>query len=361
MTDIFASSYIKKLTKHIVKNNSAVFENRDGLQFTGNVTISDDSGNNNTVVNIPTTDLSGYIPNTRKINNKGLSADISLTGSDIGLSNITNDAQVKKITSSVDNNLVSWNGINGDTPKDSGILATNVVTKDDIQTLTQKTLTSPIISTIINTGTITIPTTTGTLALNSNPANINPSATNTYTLGTSALCWKEEYINSIYSASGTPLKLGVNGTTYASVNTTGLTVTTSGYGNALIDTSNIPTGTTRTLKVPNKDGAIALGTIYKGTVTIGDVGGTSGSLPVSGDIISATATNSSGIDIAISHPSLSANAIYNITIENLGSEVLANDITQTVFTRISTSQIRVFFEETSTSSQNVKLNIMIFD
>ena len=101
--------------------------------------------------------------------------------------------------------------------------------------------------------------------------------------------------------------------------------------------------------------------IYKGTVTIGDVGGTSGVLPTSGDITSASATASPTIDITINHPSVSANAIYNITIENMGNELYANDITQVEFTRISTSQIRVYFEETSSSVQNIKLNIMIFD
>jgi len=194
MTDIFASGYLKKLTKHIVKNNSAVFENRDGLQFTGNVTISDDSGNNNTIVNIPTTDI--------------FTGATSSTNGQIGL--------------------------------------------------------------------VPMPT-----------------------LGKQ---------NSILKGNGT-------------------------WGMS----------------------------IYKGTITIGDVGGTSGSLPVSGDIISATAINGSAIDITISHPSVSANAIYNITIENIGNELYANDISQTVFTRISASQIRVYFEEISTSSQNIKLNIVIFD
>jgi Rieske Fe-S protein len=101
--------------------------------------------------------------------------------------------------------------------------------------------------------------------------------------------------------------------------------------------------------------------IYKGTVSIGDVGGTSGNLPVSGDIISATTTTGSAVSITINHPSVSANAIYNITTENISNQLYANDITQTVFTRISNNQIRVYYEETSTSVQGIKLNIMIYD
>ena len=42
-----------------------------------------------------------------------------------------------------------------------------VVGTTDTQTLTNKTLTSPVISTISNTGTLTLPTSTGTIALTS--------------------------------------------------------------------------------------------------------------------------------------------------------------------------------------------------
>jgi hypothetical protein len=170
---------------------------------------------------------------------------------------------------------------------------------------------------------------------------------------------------------------------------------------AQFEASGITTGNIRTLTIPDKDGIIALtndiktmtgasstvngqgglvpqplvgkqnsilkgdGTwgmsIYKGTVSIGDVGGTSGNLPVSGDIISASITTGSAVSITINHPSVSSNAIYNITTENTGNQLYANDITQTVFTRISNSQIRVYYEETSTSVQTIKLNIVIFD
>lgn len=53
-----------------------------------------------------------------------------------------------------------------------------VATLTGTQTLTNKTLTSPVISTIVNTGTITVPTTTGTLALVSQITGTN-SGTNT--------------------------------------------------------------------------------------------------------------------------------------------------------------------------------------
>lgn len=59
----------------------------------------------------------------------------------------------------------------------------NVVTETATQTLSNKTLTSPVISTITNTGTLTLPTSTGTLALTTDiPAGVvTESATQTLT------------------------------------------------------------------------------------------------------------------------------------------------------------------------------------
>jgi hypothetical protein len=54
------------------------------------------------------------------------------------------------------------------------------VDKTTAQTLTNKTLTSPVISTISNTGTLTLPTTTGTVALTSD-ITVTDSSTTTLT------------------------------------------------------------------------------------------------------------------------------------------------------------------------------------
>ena len=63
---------------------------------------------------------------------KGLAAlayKASLGASDVGLGNVTNNAQVKKISSSVTNNLVTWGGTDGATVADSGIAKGSVTTK----------------------------------------------------------------------------------------------------------------------------------------------------------------------------------------------------------------------------------------
>ena len=73
-----------------------------------------------------------------------------------------------------------------------------IVGTTDSQTLTNKTLTSPVISSISNTGTITVPTTTGTLALTSQVIN------NTLTTTTGDMIYA--------SGSNTPARLAI-GTT----------------------------------------------------------------------------------------------------------------------------------------------------
>jgi hypothetical protein len=62
----------------------------------------------------------------------------------------------------------------------------NVVTTSSTDTLTNKTLTSPVISSISNTGTLTLPTTTGTIALTSD-ITVTASSTTTLTNKTVAL------------------------------------------------------------------------------------------------------------------------------------------------------------------------------
>lgn len=65
--------------------------------------------------------------------------------------------------SSVSGNLASYSGTSGTILLDSGIATTSVVTTSGSQTLANKTLTLPIISSISNTGTLTLPTTADTL------------------------------------------------------------------------------------------------------------------------------------------------------------------------------------------------------
>ena len=79
--------------------------------------------------------------------------------------------------------VVAGTGLSGGSTSGSATLAIDtsvVVDKTTAQTLTNKTLTTPIISSISNTGTLTLPTSTGTIALTSD-ITVTDSSTTTLT------------------------------------------------------------------------------------------------------------------------------------------------------------------------------------
>lgn len=113
----------------------------------------------------------------------------SVTQTQVGLGNVTNNAQVKKVASSTDNAIMRWDGTTGDLPLDS--LATisdtgtvNIPTgqnyningvnlKDVSETLTNKTLTSPVLNTeVTGTGITTTGEVNKLLKINSNGTTV---------------------------------------------------------------------------------------------------------------------------------------------------------------------------------------------
>ena len=82
------------------------------------------------------------IPTSRAIasalSTKANTTDIPTTGADIGLGNVTNNAQVKKISSSVSGDIVTWNATTGDTVADSGKSFETTMTSSDTKVPTSK-------------------------------------------------------------------------------------------------------------------------------------------------------------------------------------------------------------------------------
>jgi hypothetical protein len=78
--------------------------------------------------------------------------------------------------------ITAGTGLSGGTITSTGTIAidSTVATLTGSQTLTNKTLTAPVISTIANTGTLTLPTATGTIALTSD-ITVTPTSTTTFT------------------------------------------------------------------------------------------------------------------------------------------------------------------------------------
>ncbi len=64
--------------------------------------------------------------------------DITVGKADVELGNVTNDAQVKKISSSTSGDIVTWSGTSGDTVADSGVSIETSITDSDLKIPTSK-------------------------------------------------------------------------------------------------------------------------------------------------------------------------------------------------------------------------------
>jgi hypothetical protein len=126
----------------------------------------------------------------------------------------------------------------------------NVVTETATQTLSNKTLTTPIISSISNTGTLTLPTSTGTLALTS---DITVTDTSTSTLSNKTLT-APKFADLGFIADANGNELIILDTVASAVNEVTL--------------ANAATGGTPTLTASGGDTDISLDLVAKGTGTV---------------------------------------------------------------------------------------------
>jgi hypothetical protein len=126
----------------------------------------------------------------------------------------------------------------------------NVVTTSSTDTLTNKTLTTPIISSISNTGTLTLPTTTGTVALTS---DITVTDTSTNTLSNKTLT-APKFADLGFIADANGNELIILDTVASAVNEVTL--------------ANAATGGTPTLTASGGDTNISLDLVAKGTGTV---------------------------------------------------------------------------------------------
>lgn len=106
----------------------------------------------------------------------------------------SNTGDVTGPASSTSANIVTFNGTTGKVIQDSGkaLPSGTIVGTSDSQTLTNKTLTSPVISTISNTGALTLPTSTDTLV---GRATTDTLTNKTIEAGTFTSGYTEETVN----------------------------------------------------------------------------------------------------------------------------------------------------------------------
>jgi hypothetical protein len=147
---------------------------------------------------------------------------------------------------------------------------------DSVQTLTNKTLTSPVISTITNTGTLTLPTSTDTL--------VGKATTDVFT-------------NKTFDTAGTGNVLKINGTTVSAVTGSGSVVlatspslTTPSLGVATATSINglaISTST-GTLTIANGS---TLATSGANSITLTSTGATNVTLPTTGTLVNTAVSS----------------------------------------------------------------------
>jgi hypothetical protein len=120
-------------------------------------------------------------------------------------------AYILGVTGDIDG-VTAGTGLSGGGTSGTVTLSINTAVTADLstaQTLTNKTLTSPIISSISNTGTLTLPTTTGTVALTSD-ITVTPTSSNTLTNKT--MSGSSNTFSSIGNSSLTNSSITINGT-----------------------------------------------------------------------------------------------------------------------------------------------------
>ena len=278
-----------------------------------------------------TTGDTATVTNTMLVNS---STTINGTAIALGASGTVTAANPNALTISTGLTGSSYTGASAVTIAiDTSVVATLTGT----QILTNKTLTSPVISTITNTGTLTLPTSTDTLVGRATTDTLTnksiSGSTNTLTnIGNSALT------NSTVTIGSTSVALGATVTTFAGVTLTSPTFTAPALGTpasgVLTNTTGLPistgvsglgTGVATFLATPSSANLAAAVTDETGTGSL--VFATSPTLvtPALGTPSSATLTNATGYTTANLVGTISNAQLANSTISgvSLGSN-LAN-------------------------------------
>ena len=146
---------------------------------------------------------------------------------------------------------------------------TGYVTETGTQTLSNKTLTSPVISTISNTGTLTLPTTTGTVALTSDIPSLTGYVTETATQTLTNKTLTDPKINLAFTAD--------SGSSYTAVLTDNGKVVTMNNGSG--NTFRLPTNASVAFPIGTQINVLQIGAgqttieaVTSGTTTIQSTG-----------------------------------------------------------------------------------------
>lgn len=105
--------------------NTVVYANGT-KQLTSSATTPTELGYLSGVTSALQTQIDGKVPTTRTVNSHALSSNVTVTASDVGLGNVTNNAQVNKATSSTIGTIPKWSVTTGDAIVDGYAVVTTV-------------------------------------------------------------------------------------------------------------------------------------------------------------------------------------------------------------------------------------------
>lgn len=112
------------------------------------------------------------------------------------------------------------------------------------------------------------------------------------------------------------------------------------------------------IKLPLSDSGISQQ--IRGTIIVGDLGANAGSLTVTGDLTSASATNpAAGVtNITLNFPNIT-NPIVSLAIEGVGTDILDNDLAIPIIRNLTSTSMEIFIEETAAVEQNLIFHMTI--
>lgn len=304
--------------------------------------------------------VSGYVDTTTAQTIAGikqLSADLKLNSGTLTLGAVSASSGSTLLSGSVANN----NTVSVQFPAES----TRLIGRDSVDTLTNKTLTSPIISSISNTGTITIPTATGTLSTLDGTENLSNKTITSSTISGYVDLTSNQNIGGLKLFNGIvylPSDVTLNNTVLHSTAVSPMTITLPNFNSTVATLAGSETLTSKTLTNPiistiSNSGTITLPT---GTKTLATISGTETltSKTLTSPIIS-TISNTGTLTLPTSTDTLVGKATSDVLTNKTLTSPIISSISNTGTITLPTATTTLVGTDTTDTLSNKTLTLPI--